>query len=51
MQVHEGIQATTKRAQTYASMLYDWDRKADYTFEFYQALLQKRSLSGFRDYL
>ena len=51
VQVDEGIQAITERAKTYATTLYDWDRKADYTLKIYQALLQKRSLSGFRDYL
>lgn len=51
VQGDEDIQAITERAKTYATMLYDWDRKADYTLKIYQALLQKRSLSGFRDYL
>lgn len=50
MQVHEGIQAITERAQTYASMPIV-DGKANYPLNIYQAIIEKRLLAVFKDYL
>lgn len=44
MQVHEGIQAITERAQTYASTPMV-DGKADYPLKIYQAIIEKRLLT------
>ena len=43
--------AMADKARTYATTLFDWNAKARYTAEIYQAVLEKRPLNGFDAYV
>lgn len=47
----EKVADMTGRALVYASQLYDWDQKAEFTARIYQSLLRGEPLTGFTEYL
>ena len=51
IQDRENVERMIRKAEHYASSLYDWDSKAIYTAKIYQALISQQPLNTFDDYL